>query len=81
MIDDIEGNFEMIIEQVDELSYCECYDFYKQKACIFSHRLEELGAEAKPWPCTSQEEISNKIHSFKSFVNELHEVHDEDSSE
>jgi hypothetical protein len=39
MIEDIEGNFEMIIEQVDELSYGECYDFYKQKAGIFSHRL------------------------------------------
>lgn len=44
MVSDIECNLESIITQVDEQNYAECYEFYKQKECIFGHRLEELGA-------------------------------------
>ena len=58
MVFDIEGNLQNILIEVDEQSYAECVEFYKQKECIFSHRLEELGTEANPWPCSREEEIS-----------------------
>ena len=40
MIQDIESNMESILSDVNEEEYIECFEFYKQKEGLFSHRVE-----------------------------------------
>lgn len=77
MIQDIESNMESILSDVNEEEYIECFEFYKQKEGLFSHRVEQLGTEVKEWPCTSGQKIYQKIKNFKMYMAQLYQTNDD----
>ena len=55
MREDIEGNVDKIVEEVDHSSYLECMTYYSQKKEVHEHRLEELGVDARAASCTTSD--------------------------
>ena len=71
MKEDIQENMQKIIEEVDEPSYGQCMAYYNQKKDIQEHRLQELGNDARPANCTSNECVEEKLNEFKYFIDDL----------
>lgn len=65
MREDIEDNFEKIVSEVDPESYQQCLHYYQQQRGVHEHRLEELGNEALPMPCTTARIVEDRLAQFK----------------